>query len=212
MTVSRPALALAMTAATLGGFWLATYGPSHAQEGQPPRNPGHIADAMLQPLRLPFNEGKSLEEVAAYLRKELKANVILDLAALDRHQLKSTNHVRIDLDGVRLKTGLKLLLDQVGLTTRVIPEDNLLIITDKSEADEPIDRLMEEVRAVHREMHALQDDVREIRDILTAPVEEEAGVKARNPTIIEEMPAEDKAKSKDDDARKNKPSRSRPGI
>ncbi|HEY2159281.1 MAG TPA: hypothetical protein VGH33_26885, partial [Isosphaeraceae bacterium] len=170
MTVSRPALALAMTAATLGGFWLATYGPSHAQEGQPPRNPGHIADAMLQPLRLPFNEGKSLEEVAAYLRKELKANVILDLAALDRHQLKPTHHVRIDLDGVRLKTGLKLLLDQVGLTTRVIPEDNLLIITDKSEADEPIDRLMEEVRAVHREMHALQDDVREIRDILTAPV------------------------------------------
>ncbi len=210
MTVSRPALALAMTAAVVGGFWLAAYGLSHAQEGQPARSPGHIADAMLQPLRLPFNEGKSLEEVAAYLRKELRANVILDLAALDRHQLKPTNHVRIDLDGVRLKTGLKLLLDQVGLTTRVIPEDNLLIITDKSEADEPIDRLMEEVRAVHREMHMLQDDVREIREILTAPVEDEAMPKARNPTIIEEMPAEEKTKAKDD--AKPKPSRSRPGI
>jgi hypothetical protein len=200
-----------MASATIGGFWLAAYGPSRAQEGPPARNPGHIADAMLQPLRLPFNEGKSLEEVAAYLRKELKANVILDLAALDRHSLKPTNHVRIDLDGVRLKTGLKLLLDQVGLTTRIIPEDNLLIITDKAEADEPIERLREEIRALHRDLHTLQDDVREIRDILTVPVEEEAGPKARNPTIIEEMPAEDKAKSKDDEAKK-KSSRSRPGI
>ncbi len=212
MTVSRTVLALAMTAATLGGFWLAAYGPSHAQEGQPARGSGHIADAMLQPLRLPFNDGKSLEDVAVYLRKELKANVVLDLAALDRHELKPTHHVRIDLDGVRLKTGLKLLLDQVGLTTRVIPEDNLLLITDKAEADEPIDRLFEEVRAVHREMHTLQDDVREIRDILTVPVEEEPVAKARNPTIIEEMPAEDKAKAKDEDPRKNRPSRSRPGI
>jgi hypothetical protein len=200
-----------MTSATIGGVWLASHGPSRAQEGQPARGTGHIADAMLQPLRLPFNEGKSLEEVAAYLRKELRANVVLDLAALDRHQLKPTNHVRIDLDGVRLKTGLKLLLDQVGLTTRVIPEDNLLIITDKAEADEPIERLTEEVKALHRDLHSLQDDVREIRDILTVPVEEEPVAKARNPTIIEEMPADDKSKSKDD-AGKNKPSRSRPGI
>ncbi len=173
MTVSRPALVLVMTMAVVAGAWLAAYGPSHAQEGQPGRATGNVSDAMLQPLRLPFNEGKSLEEVAAYLRKELRANVILDLAALDRHQLKPTNHVRIDLDGVRLKTGLKLLLDQVGLTTRVIPEDNLLIITDKAESDEPIDRLREEVKALHRDLHTLQDDVREIRDILTVPVEEE---------------------------------------
>ncbi len=34
--------------------------------------------------------------------------------------------VQLELDGVRLKTGLKLLLDQVGLTHQVIAEDKLV--------------------------------------------------------------------------------------
>jgi hypothetical protein len=213
MTISRPALAVAMTLAVVGGFWLASHGPSRAQEDQPVRGGGHISDAMLRPIRLPFNEGKSLEDVAAYLRRELRANVVLDLAALDRHELKPTDRVRIDLDGVRLKTGLKLLLDQVGLMARVVPEDNLLLITDKAEADETIDRVLEEVQALHRDLHAVQDDVREIRDMISIPVEEEPAAKARNPTIIEEMPAEEgKAKPKDAEKKRERPSRSRPGI
>lgn len=215
MTISRSAFALAMAAAALGGSWLAGRGRSVAQEGPAARGgAGHIADAMLQPMRLPFGEGKSLEDVAAHLRRELRANVVLDLAALDRHELKPTDRVRIDLEGVRLKTGLKLLLDQVGLTTRVLPEDNLLIITDKSEEAEPIHQVLEEVRALHRDLHAVQDEVRDIRDMLSVPVEEEPGAKARNPTIIEEMPAEgDKSRPKDDEAKKKeRPPRSRPGI
>lgn len=218
MTVSRPALGLAMASAALGGLWLASYGASRAQEGQPaPRNASpHIADAMLQPVRLPFGEGKSLEEVAAYLRKELKVNVVLDLAALDRHELKPTDRVRIDLEGVRLKTGLKLLLDQVALTTKVIPEDNLLIITDKSEEGEALGQVLEEIRALHRDLHALQDDVRDVRAMLEVPVDEEPMAKARNPTIIEEMPAEEgkaKPKEKEDEAKKkDRASRSRPGV
>ncbi len=221
MTVSRPIFALAMASATVGGLWLAAHGPSRAQEGQPaPRGPGmpHIADALLQPVRLPFGEGKSLEDVAAYLRKELRANVVLDLAALDRHELKPSDRVRIDLEGVRLKTGLKLLLDQVGLTTKTIPEDNLLIITDKAEEAEPIHQVLEEIRALHRDLHAIQDDVRDVRAMLDVPMEEEPVAKARNPTIIEEMPAEeDKAKEKDKDKpdaarKKDRPSRTRPGI
>src|SRR6185437_643599 len=85
MTISRPALALAMATAALGGSWLAGYGRSVAQDGPDARSggAGHVADAMLRPVRLPFGEGKSLEDVAAYLRKELRANVVLDLAALD---------------------------------------------------------------------------------------------------------------------------------
>jgi hypothetical protein len=216
MTVSRPALVLAMASAVLGGVWLASNGSSRAQELTParPGPTGQIADAMLQPVRLPFGEGSSLEDVAAYLRRELKANVVLDLAALDRHELKPTDRVRLDLEGVRLKTGLKLLLDQVGLTTKVVPEDNLLIITDKAEADEPIARVIEEIKALHRDLHAVQDDVREIRDMLIVPVDEEPMAKARNPTIIEEMPGEEgKAKPKEDEAKKkDRPSRSRPGI
>jgi hypothetical protein len=52
--------------------------------------------------------------------------------------------------------------------------------------------------------------------MLDVPIEEEPAAKARNPTIIEEMPAEgDKAKEqeKPDAARKkDRPSRTRPGI
>jgi hypothetical protein len=216
MTVSRPALALAMASAALCGLWLASYGASHAQDGPPahPGAPAHIADAMLRPVRLPFNEGVSLEDVAAYLRRTLGANVVLDLAALDRHELKPSHHVRIDLEGVRLRTGLKLLLDQVGLTARVLPEDNLLLITDKAEEAEPIHQVLEEIRALHRDLHAVQDDVREIRDMLSAPVEEEPMAKARNPTIIEEVPADQgKPHPKEDEAKKkDRPSRSRPGF
>jgi hypothetical protein len=217
MTVSRPALALAMASAALGGLWLASYGASHAQDApaaHPGGAPSHIADAMLRPVRLPFNEGVSLEDVAAYLRKTLGANVVLDLAALDRHELKPSHHVRIDLEGVRLRTGLKLLLDQVGLTAKILPEDNLLVITDKAEEAEPIHQVLEEIRALHRDLHAVQDDVREIRDMLSAPVEEEPMAKARNPTIIEEMPADQgKPQPKEDEAKKkDRPSRSRPGL
>jgi hypothetical protein len=218
MTVSRPALGLALAGAALVGVWLASHGPSHAQEGQPaPRTTTpHIADAMLQPIRLPFGEGKSLEEIAAYLRKELKANVVLDLAALDRHDLKPTDRVRIDLDGVRLKTGLKLLLDQVALTTKVIPEDNLLLITDKAEEAEPTAQILEEIRALHRDLHALQDDVRNVRALLELPMEEEPVAKARNPTIIEEKPAEE-GKARDQEKpdaakKKDRSSHSRPGL
>lgn len=218
MTVSRPALGLALACAALGGLWLASHGPSHAQESQPQTRSAtpHITDAMLQPVRLPFAEGKSLEDVAAYLRKELKANVVLDLAALDRHELKPTDRVRIDLDGVRLKTALKLLLDQVALTTKVIPEDNLLIITDKSEEAEPLAQVLEEIRALHRDLHSIQDDVRDVRALLDVPMEGEPVAKARNPTIIEERPAEQgkpKEQEKPDAAKKkDKTSRSRPGI
>src|SRR5580658_1604468 len=140
MTVSRPAFALALASAALGGLWFASANSTHARQTGGPTTGDrttHVADAMLVPVRLPFGEGKTLEEVAAYLRKELRANVVLDLAALDRNDLKPTSKVRLDLEGVRLKTGLKLLLDQVGLTTRVVPEDNLLVITDKQEAQDP---------------------------------------------------------------------------
>ena len=65
-----------------------------------------------------------------------------------------------------MKTGLKLLLDQVGLTYRVVAEDNLLIITDKEGSEDPADLILSELRALHRDLHAVQDAVDEIRDVL----------------------------------------------
>jgi hypothetical protein len=80
--------------------------------------------------------------------------------------------VQLDLKGVRLKVGLKLLLDQVGLSYRVVPEDNLLILTDPDGSDDAGLRVLAEIKTIHREMHDLQDAVDDLRDL----VEEDLGV------------------------------------
>jgi hypothetical protein len=216
MTVSRPVFALAIATAALGGIWLSVHGALHAQNplaDAPSTRPANIADAMFRPIRLPFGKETSLEEVVVYLRAELKANIVLDLAALARHELKPSSKVRLDLEDVRLKTGLKLLLDQVGLTTKIVPEDNLLVITDKLESDETIVRVLDEIKALHRDLHGLQDDVRDIRAMLETPAEAEEPVgKIRNPTIIEEMPAEGPPSKPDVKTKKDATTRTRPGI
>jgi hypothetical protein len=220
MTISRRLFALAVATSILVGIWLANHGPIRAQDGDPAvrkaeaRKTRHISDAMFQPIRLPFAEDTSLEGVAAYLRKELGVNVVLDRAALDRHEIQPTDTVKLELADVRLKTGLKLLLDQVGLTTKIVPEDNLLIITDKEESEQSIDRVLDEIKALHRDVHSLQDDVRDLRNLVeAAPVEEGPEARMRKPTIIEEKPGpQDDAKPEPSKKARDKPSRTRAGI
>ena len=193
MTIPRLAFAMSVAVALLAGTWLATQNYSIAQEPGGPRirptrsNP--IADILLLPVKLPFGKGSTLEEVVIYLRNETKTNVVLDLAALARLRITPASIVQLELEDVRLKTGLKLLLDQVGLTIKLVHEDNLLIITDHRESEEPIERVLEEIKALHRDLHTLQDEVRQLRDMISVPVEEDPAPKARNPTIIEEIPA-----------------------
>ena len=134
--------------------------------------PASIQDALVRPLDLPFDRETSLEEVRQYLGKALGAQVVLDRSALDRLELKPEDTVQIDLKGVRLKVGLKLLLDQVGLSFRVVPEDNLLILTDPEGSDDPDQRVLAEIKSLHREMHDLQDAVDDLRSL----VEEDLGV------------------------------------
>ncbi len=142
-----------------------------------------VQDALLQPLDLPFADETSLEAVRAYLAKSLKGPVVLDPSALDRLDLTADDVVQLDLKGVRLKVGLKLLLDPVGLSFRVEPEDNLLILTDAEGSDDPNKRTLAEIKALHRDLHDLQDAVDDLRDL----VEEELGVEppaARNKTTL----------------------------
>jgi hypothetical protein len=131
-----------------------------------------VQDALLRPLDLPFERETTLEEVRQYLGKALGAPVVLDRSALDRLELKPEDTVQLDLKGVRLKVGLKLLLDQVGLTYRVVPEDNLLILTDPESSDDAGQQVLAELKSLHREMHDLQDAVDGLRDL----VEEDLGV------------------------------------
>ncbi len=202
MTFSAPVRSLAalLTSAAIISiaFWPAqAQDPVEKQVGK-----ASVQDALLKPVMIPFGEPTSLEAVAAYLAKTLGIRVAIDRAALDRLEISLKEEVQLELEGVRLKTSLKLLLDQVSMTFKVIPEDNLLIFTDNFGVEDPAERTLAELKALHLEMHDLQDAVDEIRQTLGIA---NGGARVRKPTIIEEMPEEDGKPVE-------KPSRSRPGL
>jgi hypothetical protein len=153
---------------------------------RPPTSTASLQDALLRPYKFPFSRPTPLEHACAHLRQTLNAPVVLDRAALNRQNVDPQDPVQLDLDGVRLKTGLKLLLDQLGLTYRLVAEDNLLIITDSAGAEDPADRILSELRVLHRDLHDLQDTVDELR--LYLGDEGGQGPRVQKPTIIEEMP------------------------
>lgn len=146
-----------------------------------------VQDALVKPFHLPFGDPTRLDEVCRYLHRTLNAPVVLDLAALARQHVRPEDTVQLELKGVRLKTGLKLLLDQAGLTYRVVAEDNLLILTDDEGADDPLKQVQAEVHELHRDLHNVQDSLDDVRSALGLADE---GAKVHKPTIIEEMPQE----------------------
>jgi hypothetical protein len=147
---------------------------------------GSVQDVLLRPYPFPFGRPTSLTQVCIHLRQTLGVPVVLDLAALERQDVDPQDTVQLELDGVRLKTGLKLLLDQVRLTYQLVPEDNLLVITDRQGSEDPLDRIWTELRTLHRDLHDVQDAVDELGDALYG--QREDGPRVRKPTIIEEMP------------------------
>ena len=168
-----------------------------------------VQEALNRPFTVPFVTPTSLEEAAAYLGKQLNAPVAIDRAAIERLELKLDDPVQLQLEGVRLKTGLKLLLDQLDLTFQVIPEDNLLIITDAQGSEDRYDRILTEIKSLHREMHDVQDAI----DALTKAISLDAdlGAQMRKPTIIEEVPEGEEPKTKQEPRQPVTP-RPRPGI
>ena len=165
----------------------------------------NIEEAMSRRFTFPFAEETTLEAAAKLLQKELGSAVVLDLAALKRVGATPQTHVTLDLMDVRLKTGLKLLLDQAGLMVKVVPEDNLLIFTDERGSDDPSTRIFAELKELHRDVHDLRDALDDLARMI-GPANDE-GPAIRKPTIIEEMPG-DKDKGKGDEPA----GRSRPGI
>ncbi len=115
-------------------------------DGDAPKQGASLEVALLRPYRFPFAKPTPLFEVCAHLKQTLKSEVVLDLAALGRQDVEPEDRVQLDLEGVRLKTGLKLLLDQVGLTYRIVAEDNLMIITDLEGSDDPMSRVLSELQ------------------------------------------------------------------
>ncbi len=154
-----------------------------------------VHDVLVRPYPFPFSRPTSIARVCAHLKETLKVPVVLDLAALGRQDVKPEDTVQLELDGVRLKTGLKLLLDQLGLTYHVVTDDNLLVITDRDGSEDPLDRVWSELHALHRDLHDVQDAVDEMTDVLAGVNGE--GPRVRKPTIIEEMPENDPPQAED---------------
>jgi hypothetical protein len=144
-----------------------------------------IQESLVRPFVIPFREPTSLERLTEYLASRLSGPVVLDRAALTRLELRPDDTVQLELEGVRLKTALQLLLDQVGMTYRVVPEDNLLILTDSFGADDPYERILDEIETLHRELHDLRDAVDDLHESIAAGGAEGT---MRKPTIIEEIP------------------------
>jgi hypothetical protein len=69
----------------------------------------------------------------------------------------------------------------------LIAEDNLLLLTDSTGSSDPVDRVLTEVKALHRDVHDLQDAVDDILESLGLDGDP-GGAKMRKPTIIEELP------------------------
>ncbi len=179
-----------------------------------PEFQGSVQDALQKPYPFHFNKPTPLDEVAKELGRSLQAPVAIDRAAIGRLGLKINDEVQLELEGVRLKTGLKLLLDQLDLTYKVVPEDNLLIITDATGSAEPIDQVLVALKSLHRDLHALQDDIDAI--YIALGLDAEPGARLRKPTIIEEMPPAEGREPEKGQPKDHPPGpvnpRSRPGL
>jgi hypothetical protein len=187
--ISRPAASNALPEKPQYGGNFAVDSKRQAPQLESSRNVSRAAslqEALLRPYDFPFARPTSLAQVCNHLKQTLKAPIVIDLAALDRQNVEPEDPVQLELSGVRLKTGLKLLLDQVGLTYRIEPEDNLMIITDHEGAEDPSERIWSELRALHRDLHDVQDSLDELRAIFGD--EHPVGPRVRKPTIIEELP------------------------
>jgi hypothetical protein len=196
------ALVLAAAWAVSGRQDRATEDAKHDSSPADPRaSRPSIEERLTRPVRLPFAEETSLAEVAQWLHKTLEAPVVIDRAAIERVGLTRETTVQLELDGIRLKTALRLLLDQVGLAYRVEAEDNLIVLTDPQGASEPLPRIFDELEALHRELHMLQDTVDELFETL-APGGDPP---LRTPRIIEELPGDNGPPADDT------PKRTRPG-
>jgi hypothetical protein len=210
------------TVGTLGlaalAVWASVTFSLRAQPPQPqrqvdaPNAPGRpcVQEALTRPFHFTFAKPTPIEEVANQLAKALNAPVALDRAALDRLDVRPDDTVQLELDGVRLKTGLKLLLDQLDLTFRVESEDNLLVITDETGAEDPVNRVLSEIKSLHRDVHDIQDAIDELRSAMG--LDDEGGPKMRKPTIIEELPQPPGGEKPKEKAPAASPPRSRPGV
>jgi hypothetical protein len=94
-----------------------------------------------EPISMAFPNETPLEDVLKYIRSATQGPndtgipIYVDPVGLNEAEKTMTSPVTLDLEGVPLKTTLRLLLKQLGLTYTV--KDGLLTITSESSEDQP---------------------------------------------------------------------------
>ncbi|MBV8077509.1 MAG: hypothetical protein JO284_13970 [Planctomycetaceae bacterium] len=94
-----------------------------------------------EPISMSFANETPLEDVLKYIKSATQGPndtgipIYVDPVGLQEAEKTMTSPVTLDLEGVPLKTTLRLLLKQLGLTYTV--KDGLLTITSESSEDQP---------------------------------------------------------------------------
>ena len=99
-----------------------------------------IWDTLQRPVPMPFPEDTPLEDVLKHIQASTRATdgkviaIYIDPIGLQEAEKSMTSTVRnIDLEGVPLKTSLRLCLDQLDLRYRI--RDGMVFITSKESAE-----------------------------------------------------------------------------
>lgn len=115
-------------------------GPVEASDDRSQR----IGAELAKSIDMPFPNETPLEDVIKYIRSSTKSQaypegipIYLDPVGLQEAEKTSSSPVAINLQQVPLRTSLKLLLEQLGLTYRV--QDGLLKITSRNSEDMPVE-------------------------------------------------------------------------
>jgi RNA polymerase sigma factor (sigma-70 family) len=100
-----------------------------------------ILEKLEKPISMSFANETPLEDVLKYIKSATQSRndtgipIYVDPVGLNEAEKTMTSPVQLDLEGVPLKTTLRLLLKQLGLTYWV--KDGLLMITSESSEDSP---------------------------------------------------------------------------
>jgi hypothetical protein len=100
-----------------------------------------ILEKLEEPISMSFANETPLEDVLKYIKAATQGPndtgipIYVDPVGLNEAEKTMTSPVTLDLEGVPLKTTLRLLLKQLGLTYTV--KDGLLTITSESSEDQP---------------------------------------------------------------------------
>jgi hypothetical protein len=160
-----------------GGF-----GPVEAPETRPKPAPrvhvyrpctdkeAAIHRALERPISMPFQSDTPLGDALEYVRQATSQGegaieggvpIYVDEIGLQEAEQSLQSPVRISLEGIPLKTTLRLLLDQLDLGYEVYP-DGLIEISAKQHIEQQADPMLlilDELRALRREVEELRREV-----------------------------------------------------